>query len=146
MDAHLNRLHRLSINIPIDPGLTACHTLRQQSWAGAYRLPESPGTQVERISWGLSGYPGVLEDMGGQVKGLSNEPEPKDQFCCKTQVLSYLTDRHDSGALTFSSTPWEVSPLSPVTEYGNRPYQSLVTSAQTRPRRSLPSLMPEGLQ
>ena len=107
-NTHPNRLHRLSTNIPITLNLAACHTLRQQSLAGACRLPESPGTLAERISWGSLGYPGVLGDMAGQAMGLSNEPEPKDRFCCEMEVLSYRTVLHDPEALTFSSRPWHV--------------------------------------
>jgi hypothetical protein len=108
-NADLNRLHRLSTNIPTALNPKAYRTLHQQSSAGACHLPESPETPVGRISWGSLGYPEVLEDMAGQVKGLNNEPEPKDRFCCEIQVLSYLTVLRDSEALTFSSRPWHVS-------------------------------------
>lgn len=107
-NTHLNHPHRLSTMIPTTLNLTAYRTLRQRSSVEACRLPESRETLVERISWGSLGYPGVLEDMVGEVMGLSSEPVPKGRFYCKTKAVSYRTVPSYFQTLTFSLRPWRL--------------------------------------
>lgn len=44
--------------------------------------------------------------MAGQVVGLSSEPAPRDQFCCRIQVVNYPTEHRNRYALTFSLKSW----------------------------------------